>query len=87
MQQRDARAKARARHHVDRFADVPVYTDNMPAAEPADDAAGAPARPSRPVTRPRQPTADRPASRPVTPSASAKRAQPSRKPRSQRGKR
>jgi preprotein translocase subunit SecF len=43
-----------------------------------------PARP--PVRVPRSTAGERPASRSVSPSASAKRAQPSRKPRSQRGK-
>jgi len=40
-----------------------------------------------PVRTPRSTAGERPASRAVSPSASAKRAQPSRKPRSQRGKR
>jgi len=49
-----------------------------------DDERGVPAgSASRPA---RYTAGERPASRPVSPSASAKRAQPSRKPRSQRGK-
>jgi preprotein translocase subunit SecF len=40
-----------------------------------------------PLRTPRSTAGERPASRPVSPSAAAKRAQPSRKPRSQRGKR
>jgi preprotein translocase subunit SecF len=88
----DARATARARHHADRFASVPVYTEDMPiqaeptaGQEPEPDlvARGATAMPAR---APRYTAGERPASRPVTQSASAKRAQPSRKPRSQRGK-
>ncbi|HET6625723.1 MAG TPA: protein translocase subunit SecF [Nocardioidaceae bacterium] len=92
VQQRDARAKARARHHSDRFADVPVYTEGLtvedrpgPADTEPDRGAAGPAH--RPVRTPRAPAPERPASRPVSRSASAKRAQPSRKPRSQRGKR
>ncbi len=45
-----------------------------------------PVAPRRPVRTPRSTAGERPASRAVFPSASAKRAQPSRKPRSQRGK-
>ncbi len=49
-----------------------------------EDRASVPAAtPSRPA---RYTAGQRPASRSVSPSASAKRAQPSRKPRSQRGK-
>jgi len=74
---------------------VPVFSEDMPladepGAEPddrsaaADDERGVPAGSA---ARPARYTAgERPASRPVSPSASAKRAQPSRKPRSQRGK-
>jgi preprotein translocase subunit SecF len=43
--------------------------------------------PVAPVRTPRSTAGERPASRSVSPSASSKRAQPSRKPRSQRGKR
>ena len=89
----DARAKARARHHADRFPMVPVYTEDMgdpdepevePDREPEPVARGATA--IGPARAPRYTAGERPASRPVTRSASAKRAQPSRKPRSQRGK-
>jgi len=93
----DARAKARARHHADRFPSVPVYTDDMAVQdEPGVEEDGRPARepepvgksaaPGSPARAPRYTAGERPASRPVTQSASAKRAQPSRKPRSQRGK-
>jgi preprotein translocase subunit SecF len=99
VRQGDARAKARARHHADRFANVPVYTDNMPVhGEPVDLDRPEPEveeeptpvgsrSVSRPGSGPRYTAGERPASKPVSPSASAKRAQPSRKPRSQRGKR
>ena len=35
--QQDARAKARARRDVDRYADVPVFTDDMPVHDDDDD--------------------------------------------------
>jgi preprotein translocase subunit SecF len=92
VRQGNARAKARARHHADRFADVPVYTENMVVTDEPEDAAVPVARDPEPVgsgtgSGPRYTAGQRPASKPVTRSASAKRAQPSRKPRSQRGKR
>ncbi|MGH3331302.1 MAG: protein translocase subunit SecF, partial [Nocardioidaceae bacterium] len=87
----DARARTRARHHADRYAAVPVFTDDMavqdePGREPehAEDSDAAPVGARR---SPRSTAGERPASRPVSQSASSKRAQPSRKPRSQRGKR
>ena len=89
----DARAKARARHHADRFASVPVFTEDMPTAEnPGEvpefesesETVGHVADHS--TRTPRYTAGERPASRTVTQSASAKRAQPTRKPRSQRGK-
>jgi preprotein translocase subunit SecF len=92
----DARAiRHRNRRQVDPYASVPVFSEDMPLSdepgaerEPdradADDERGVPAgSASRPA---RYTAGERPASRPVSPSASAKRAQPSRKPRSQRGK-
>ena len=94
----DARAlRNHKRKQVDPFANVPAFTENMPEyAEPTDDGvepagerttgAAAPARPSSPARTPRYTAGERPASRAVSPSASAKRAQPERKPRSQRGK-
>ncbi|QNN52517.1 protein translocase subunit SecF [Nocardioides mesophilus] len=87
---------------ADRFADVPAFTEDMPVYdEPGSGARTAaprggvepqvddaePAPPARPVRAPRSTAGERPASRAVSPSASAKRAQPQRKPRSQRGKR
>jgi preprotein translocase subunit SecF len=92
----DARAlKHRSRHPVDPYATVPAFTEDMPLHdEPgvADDTSEAPEReregvPAVAPSRAPRPTAgERPASRPVSPSAAAKRAQPSRKPRSKRGK-
>ncbi|MGN6576405.1 MAG: protein translocase subunit SecF [Nocardioides sp.] len=95
----DARAmRAHKRKQVDPFADVPAYTEDMPVYD--EPPAGRPARaerdaiededladePGAPVRTPRYTAGERPASRPVSPSASSKRAQPTRKPRSQRGK-
>src|SRR4051812_17707329 len=87
---------------VDPYASVPSFSEDLPMhEEPGVDSGvdsgddddrepvgaegnGVPATtPSRPA---RFTAGERPASRPVSPSASAKRAQPSRKPRSQRGK-
>ena len=93
IKQGDARAKARRRHEADRFASVPVFTEGMPVQgdpqasaewEDADlDEDGVPARTG---PSPRYTAGERPASRPVSPSGASKRSQPSRKPRSQRGK-
>ena len=93
----DARAqRRRARHNADRFAEVPVYTDDMPigtdpGVEPAvesDDGttvvvnrASSPGPPGRFSAGERSKSA-----RPVSGSSSAGRPQPTRKPRSQRGK-
>ena len=90
----DARAmKHRNRKAVDPYASVPVFSEDMPVQdEPEADAGGTPdeGRESVPAAAPsrsaRYTAGERPASRPVSPSASAKRAQPSRKPRSRRGK-
>jgi preprotein translocase subunit SecF len=96
----DARAlRHRDRRAVDPYADVPAFSEDMPVHdEPAvdgvpatrdgaGDEAPAPApRPAAPTRPARYTAGERPASRSVSPSASAKRAQPSRKPRSQRRK-
>jgi preprotein translocase subunit SecF len=90
------------RKEADRFANVPAYTDDLPIHdEPGSAAARGGGRPegaedadsrdSVPASAGRTPryTAGeqgRPTSRPVSPSASSKRAQPQRRPRSQRGK-
>jgi preprotein translocase subunit SecF len=91
----------RARRQADPYASVPAYTENMPLheepsagggpdgglggeREPEETGVGA-RGPAAPARTPRFTAGERPASRPVSRSASAKRAQPSRKPRSQRG--
>src|SRR4051795_6007106 len=93
----DARAiRSRAKHPVDPYANVPVFTEDLPLhdepgavtgeahehEEPDEEGVHAAA----PTRAPRFTAGDRAPSRPVSPSAAAKRAQPSRKPRSQRGK-
>jgi preprotein translocase subunit SecF len=90
----DARVvRARKKHETaDRYASVPVFSEDMPVhdepgAEPDD--AGEPVRTPaapRPVREARFTAGERPAGREVRPSPSSKRAQPERKPRSQRGK-
>ena len=95
----DARAmRHRSRKDVDRYASVPAFTEEMPLTDEPDarPAAGRAAREdieaeeagvaAASVRTPRSTAGERPASRPVAPSAAAKRAQPSRKPRSRRGK-
>jgi preprotein translocase subunit SecF len=87
----DTRAMTRARHQADRYASVPVYAEDMPVAEQpgVEDEEGEPAAArstTSPGQEPRYTAGERPASRPVSPSAASKRSQPSRKPRSQRGK-
>ena len=95
----DARAlRHRKRKDVDPYAAVPAFTEDMPihdepgadsgpasGREPEYDEDGVPV--GTPARSPRYTAGERPASKPVTPSASSKRAQPTRKPRSQRGKR
>ena len=94
--EQDARAKARARRTVDRYADVPVFADDMPVrdragVEPDDEfeeeqtvrAVQAPPR------RPEASGSGRvvPGTKaPLGESGAAKRAQPKRQPRSKRGK-
>jgi preprotein translocase subunit SecF len=98
----DLRAmRHRRRHDADRFANVPAFTEDLPLAagarsaridvpEPDEDLEDvepvAEVTPSRAARSPRYTAGERPASRAVSPSASAKRAQPQRLPRSQRGK-
>jgi preprotein translocase subunit SecF len=90
----DARVvRARKKHeNADRYAAVPVFTEDMPVQ---DEPGAAPADVDEPVRTPAAPRAvrearytagERPAGREVRPSPSSKRAQPERKPRSQRGK-
>jgi preprotein translocase subunit SecF len=98
----DARAmRHRRREEVDRYASVPTFTEDMPIEEeprtgagtrtvPVDEDGREPEETGVSAARSRQPRStagERPASRSVSQSASAKRAQPQRKPRSQRGKR
>jgi preprotein translocase subunit SecF len=99
----DARAlRHRSRDEVDRYASVPAFTDDMPIHdEPGSGTRSTPPMSAAEDDRepeetgvsagraraPRSTAGERPASRAVSPSASAKRAQPRRKPRSQRGKR
>ena len=96
--EQDARARSRARREADRYADVPAFTDDLPLRDTG--AATAPelededeVAPVRTATRaPRRPGAAGsgrvvPESRaPVRESGSAKRNQPTRQPRSRRGK-
>lgn len=90
----DARAlKHRKRHEeADRFAHVPVFTEDMPVQDPPppgaedEDEDQSVRASTQPARTPRSTAGERPASRPVSRSAAAKRSQPSRKPRSQRGK-
>ena len=93
----DARAlRHRERREADRYAAVPAFADDMPVPDIADELADLDDDEREPestgatrarVRTPRSTAGERPASRAVSPSASAKRAQPSRKPRSRRGKR
>jgi preprotein translocase subunit SecF len=93
----DARAqRRRARHNVDRFADVPVFTEDMPIgadpgvepeAESDDGTTVVVNRPSSPGPPGRFSAGERSKNpRPVSGSSSSGRPQPTRKPRSQRGK-
>ncbi len=96
ISQSDARAKARARRDVDRYASVPVFTDDMPVPESADgfepgleDDPDRPAPVRAPARRPEASGSGRVvpgAKAPVQESGSAKRNQPTRQPRSKRGK-
>jgi preprotein translocase subunit SecF len=98
----DARARRhKSRRPADRFAEVPVFTEDMPIRDDSDDlgdlddAGPEPGEdePPGPVapgpTGPRTVTAGQrpPSARPVSDSSAAGRPQPTRKPRSQRGKR
>jgi preprotein translocase subunit SecF len=98
----DQRARARAKRDADRYANVPAFTEDMPIAEPPagyrpvdDDPDDGPD--AAPVNAPFRAPASRPTATgsgrvaptskaPVEQSGSAKRNQPSRQPRSKRGK-
>jgi preprotein translocase subunit SecF len=96
VQELEKRVKARRRHQVDPYAQVPVYTDDMPVDAEApltgdreEQTAAARSGGARP-----QPNTDAtgrgrvvpPSRGPVRPSSSSGRAQPSRKSKSKRGK-
>jgi preprotein translocase subunit SecF len=94
--QQDARAKARARREVDRYADVPVFTDDMPLRdedelEPTDGPVVADTT-ERPARAPRRPEASGsgrvvPTSKkPLDSGGASRRSQPTRQPRSKRNK-
>ena len=100
VQELEKRLKARRRHEeVDRYASVPAYTDDMPIADDPDEAStrggdrreepAAARSGNRPQSNTDAPGRGRvvPQSRgPVGPSSSSGRSQPSRKPKSKRGK-
>jgi preprotein translocase subunit SecF len=100
VQELEKRLKARRRHEADRYASVPAYADDMAIAsdpnagpsrgeadeEPASVRSGG--NRQQPSTEPTGRGRVVPESRaPVRPSAASGRAQPSRKPKSKRGKR
>jgi preprotein translocase subunit SecF len=92
----DARVRRhRTRREADRYANVPAFTEDMPIEQEPGAEAPEPYRPAEDVperagaragSQPRYTAGERSPSREVTRSASAKRAQPQRLPRSQRGK-
>jgi preprotein translocase subunit SecF len=91
--QQDARAKARARRDVDRYADVPSFTEDMPMHDEADDdhdpVAETTARSARAPRRPEATGSGRvvPTSKkPLGDSGSSGRSQPTRQSRSKRNK-
>jgi preprotein translocase subunit SecF len=93
--QQDARAKARARRDVDRYADVPSFTEDMPLRDEDDALDEASARvdtterPARPPRRPEATGSGRVVPSPKKPldsGGSSGRSQPTRQPRSKRGK-
>ncbi|MEO7351380.1 MAG: protein translocase subunit SecF [Marmoricola sp.] len=93
--QQDARAKARARRTVDRYADVPAFTDDLPVRDnpegfersELEDEPVAPVK--APARRPEASGSGRivpEAKAPLGDSGAAKRSQPKRQPRSKRSK-
>jgi preprotein translocase subunit SecF len=99
ISEQDARARARAKRDADRYANVPVFTDDMPIAEDPEgrrhdpDDPDAPAAPRTPFRAPASAAEATGSGRtvptpkaPVRESGSAKRNQPTRQPRSKRGK-
>jgi preprotein translocase subunit SecF len=90
MKEQERRMKARRRHEVDRYASVPTFTDDMPLAEePTEEE---PETGVASSTTPRRPEASGrgrvvpPSRGPVSRSTASGRSQPSRQPRSKRGK-
>jgi preprotein translocase subunit SecF len=97
--EQDARARARAKRDADRYANVPAFTEDMPIVEPpggvhpdADDPDAHPVE-RTPFRAPRGGSEASGSGRvvptpkaPVRESGSAKRSQPTRQPRSKRGK-
>lgn len=91
----ERRAKARARREADKYASVPSFKEDMPvyeegedppvALEPDEDEPGEPTAPRAPEAVGRGRVAPTP-SRPVSNSSASGRQQPSRQPRSKRGK-
>jgi len=91
--QQDARAKARSRREVDRYANVPSFSEGMPVHDEDDDVhPEADEITERPARAPRRPEASGsgrvvPTSKkPLGGTGSAGRAQPTRQPRSKRNK-
>ena len=95
--QQDARAKARARRDVDRYADVPVFTEDLPVRDPGDgfepdvpeEHDDDPAPAAAPRRRPEASGSGRvvpTTKKPLRDSGSSGRTQPTRQPRSKRGK-
>jgi len=99
VSEQDARARARQKRDADRYANVPAFTEDMPLADGPEPVPADPDDPDAPsVARTpfRAPTGGSEATgsgrvvpapkAPVEQSGSAKRSQPSRQPRSKRGK-
>jgi preprotein translocase subunit SecF len=98
VSEQDARARARAKRDADRYANVPAFTEDMPIVEEPDGVRPEHDPDAAPVQRTpfRAPRADSEATgsgrvvpnpkAPVRESGSAKRNQPTRQPRSKRGK-
>jgi preprotein translocase subunit SecF len=86
----DRRAKVRAKRDADRYADVPAFTEDMPLVdEPGDEDPAPKARIQAPIARPTAAGSGRVVPDPKAPvqqSGSAHRPQPTRQPRSKRGK-
>jgi preprotein translocase subunit SecF len=94
----EKRLASKRRHEADRYASVPVFTEDLPVRDDADgDEDEEVDEDEVPVTQPQSSSSSRPvptgrgrvvpqAQRPVTPSSSAGRQQPVRQSRSKRGK-